>query len=259
MGKYRVVIWEPRGTVSPPAPFGIADQVDDLDAILHNEGIEACHLVGWCTGPKVAIDFYTRRPSMVRSMAFLNSTFKCDGSPEELDTPYEKNLEFLCRRLVHKPAMVASIMRTFQSRAEDSETDILGGTNGEQLSVKVLSMANARIKSWVLAPFSSEETTLNYARQLVDFWSNDVRPKAREVRVPVLLMSSEYDEIVTPATSRMGAEIFPDTRHVHVSAATHYCIYDQPEFVSSLLASFFGNPGEMPALERPEDAVALSA
>src|SRR5947209_8571054 len=90
---HRVIIWEPRGAVAPPPPFSLTDQVDDLDAVLHSEGIDSCHLIGWCTGPKVAIDFYLRHPLLVRSMAFLNTTFKCDGSPEELDSPYERSEE----------------------------------------------------------------------------------------------------------------------------------------------------------------------
>jgi pimeloyl-ACP methyl ester carboxylesterase len=254
---HRVIIWEPRGTVSPAPPFGLAAQVDDLGAVLQNEHIETCHLVGWCTGPKVAIDFYLRSPTAVRSMAFLNSTFKCDGSAEELDTPYEKNLEFLCRRLARKPAMATAMMKTFQAAAGETEMDFLEGADSEEISVKVLSMANANLKSGALAPFRSEATTLNYARQLVDFWANDIRPKASQVQAPVLLMSSEYDEIVTPATSRMAAGLFPDARHVHVAGATHYCFYERPELVADLLSTFFRNPNHIPVLERAEDAVAL--
>lgn len=255
--QYRVIIWEPRGTVSPPPPFGLVDQVNDLGAVLQNEAIETCHLVGWCTGPKVAVDFYLRRPAAVRSMAFLNSTFKCDGSPEEFDTSYEKNLEFLCRRLIRKPAMATSIMNTFQARVEEPETDLLEATDGEWMSAKVLSLANAKVKSWVLAPFRNEETTLNYAHQLVDFWANDARPKARQVQVPVLLMSAEYDEIVTPATSGMGAELFPNAWHVDVPAATHYCLYDRPEFVAGLLDTFFKNPSDIPVHQRAQAALAV--
>jgi pimeloyl-ACP methyl ester carboxylesterase len=243
---YRVFIWEPRGTSPSSSPLGLADQVDDLDAVLQNENIETCHLVGWCTGPKIAIDFYLRRPGMVQSMAFLNSTFKCDGSPKELDTPYERNLEFLCRRLMLKPSMAASIMNTFQSRTEESETDILSETAAEQMSVKVLSTLNTNLKIKVLAPFMSEETTRNYAHQLVEFWSNDVRPKAADVHAPVLLMSAEYDAIASPASSQMAVGMFPNARHVHVQAATHYCLYDRPDIVADLLRSFFENPGDMP-------------
>ena len=37
--EYRVIIWEPRGTTAPPQPFGMADQVDDLQAIVENSKI----------------------------------------------------------------------------------------------------------------------------------------------------------------------------------------------------------------------------
>ena len=254
---YRVIIWEPRGTVSPQPPFGLRDQVNDLDMILRNEGIETCHLVGWCTGPKVAVDFYLLRPEAVRSMVFLNGTFKCDGSPEELNTPYEKNLEFLCRRLLQKPAMAASIMKSFQSRTDESETETLQGTDPEQVSVKVLSSINANLKPAVLAPFRSEETTSNYARQLVDFWANDLRPKAGSVQVPVLLISSEYDEIVSPAGAEMAAGLFPNAQHVHVTGATHYCVYDRPDLIAELLTKFFEDSSEIAAVRNVKEAAAL--
>jgi pimeloyl-ACP methyl ester carboxylesterase len=253
---YRVIIWEPRGTVSPQPLFGLRDQVNDLDMLLRNEGIETCHLVGWCTGPKVAVDFYLLRPDAVSSMVFLNGTFKCDGSPEELTTPYEKNLEFLCRRLLQKPSMAASIMKSFQSRTDESETEILQGADPEQVSVKVLSSINANLKPAVLAPFRTEETTSNYAHQLVDFWANDVRPKAASVQVPVLLISSEYDEIVSPAGAEMAAGLFPNAQHVHVAGATHYCVYDRPDLIAELLTKFF-NSSETSSIRNVEEAVAL--
>lgn len=256
MESYRVIIWEPRGMVAPPPPFGMKDQVDDLDAILRHENIESCHLVGWCTGTKVAIDFHLRRPSAVRSMAFLNGTFKCDGSPEELSSPYEQYLESLCRMLVRKPAMAASVMKNLQFRTEKGETEILRDVDKEQMSVSVLSLMNVDLRNHVLAPFRSEETTLNYARQLVDFWSHDSRPRASEVQVPVLLMGAEYDQVAAPAASQMAAGLFPNARHVHVGGATHYCIYDRADFVGGLLKTFFENPDELPVAQGVQDTVA---
>jgi pimeloyl-ACP methyl ester carboxylesterase len=237
---HRVIIWEPRGTVSPPPPFGLCDQVDDVDAVLQQEGIDACHLIGWCTGPKVAIDFYLRRPSLVRSMAFLNSTFKCDGSPEELSSPYEQNLDSVCRMVIRKPGTAASVMKTLQAHAE-SEVEILQETDPEQRSIAVLKRMNEDLKAHVLAPFKTEETTFNYAHQLVDFWSHDVRPKAKDIKVPVLLIGTEYDQVATPEASAAAATLFPDARHVHIRGATHYCLYERPEFVAGLLKTFFAD------------------
>jgi pimeloyl-ACP methyl ester carboxylesterase len=245
MQSHRVIIWEARGTVSPHPPFGLTDQVNDLDAILRQENVETCHLVGWCTGPKVAINFYLGRPSAVRSMAFLNGTFKCHGSLEEFDSPYEQNLDSLCRMLVRKPSLAGSVMKTLRSMEEESEIDVLNVSDSEQMSVSVLSRMNLELKTHVLAPFRTEETTLNYAHQLIDFWSHDTLPKAHGVRVPVLLMGTEYDQVATPASSQMAAGFFPNSRHVHVRGATHYCLYDRADFVGELLKKFFETPDDV--------------
>lgn len=236
----RVIIWEPRGIIAPPPPFELPQQIDDLDAVLQHENLQACHLMTWCTGGKVAVEFHLRRPSVVRSMALLNNTLKCDGGPEELDSPYERNMETLCRMVVRKPAMAASVMNTLNSRNDESETEMLDN-DGQQLSIDVLSLMNADLKSYVLAPFRTQETTVNYAHQLVDFWKYDVRDKLAQVTVPVLLMSAEYDQVATPAASFEAAALFPNARHVHVKGATHYCLYDRPEFVADLLKEFFAN------------------
>lgn len=256
MGGHRVIIWEARGTISPPQPFGLADQADDLDAILQHEEVEACHAVCWCTSPKVAIDFHLGRSSVFLTMTFLNTTFKCEGSPEEFDTPYEKNLASLCRMLVKKPAMASSVMKTFQSRSEENELEILEGPDSEQMSISVLSMMNSELKPYVLGPFRTEETTLNYAHQMMDFWANDSRQKAAQVTIPVLLIGAEHDQIISPDSSEMGARLFPNARHAHLKGATHYFLYDRAELLAGLLKEFFENSGELPMKQSPQAVVA---
>lgn len=254
MEDHRVILWAPRGIVTPPPPFELPQQIDDLDAVLHQENLQVCHLLGWCTGGKVAVEFHLRRPSVVRSMVFLNNTLKCDGGPEELDSPYERNMETLCRMLVRKPAMATSVMNTLNSRDEESETEILEN-GGEQLSVNVLSLMNADLKPYVLAPFRTQETTVNYAHQLVDFWKCDVRDKLAQVTVPVLLMSAEYDQVAMPAASLEAAALFPDARHIHVKGATHYCLYDRPEFVGDMLKEFFRNADGLISQSRAPESI----
>lgn len=243
---HRVIIWDPRGTVSPSA-FVLSDQVDDLDAVLRQEGVESCHVIGWCTGLKVAVEFHERRPSVIESMAMLNCTLKCDGGTEELDSDYERNLESLFRMVVRKPAMAASVRKTLQEPKEKSETEILEDPDVEQMSVNVLTLMNGDLQEYVLAPFKTEETTLNYANQMVDFWKHDLRPKVAGVRAPVLLLSAEYDQVATPDASVAAAGMFPRVRHVHVPGATHYCLYDRPEFVARMLREFFADPGKFVA------------
>ena len=236
---HRVIIWEPRGTVTPPAPFGLDQQVKDVAVVLAQEGISACHLIGWCTGPKVAVNFYLQQPSLVRSMAFLNTSLKCNESPEELNSPYEQNMESLCRMLVRKPGMASSVRNTLNSREEQDETEILQGSDRQEIGETVLSLMNRDLRQAVLTPFRTEETTVNYAHQLVDFWNHDIRSQAGAVKVPVLLLSAEYDQVAMPAASTQAAALFPSVQHVHVAGATHYCLYDRAELVARLLEKFF--------------------
>jgi pimeloyl-ACP methyl ester carboxylesterase len=255
-GEYRVIIWEPRGTTAPPQPFGMADQVNDLQAIVENENIASCHAVCWCTSPKVAIDFHLRHPSIFVSLTFLNSTFKCEGGPEDFDTPYEKNLFSLCRMLMRKPDMSASVMKTFQSRSEENELEILEMPDAEKMSAAVLSMMSSDLKPYVLGPFKTEATTLNYARQMMDFWANDCRSKAAEITVPVLLIGAEHDQIISPESSRFGATLFPNARYVRLEGATHYFLYDRASALAALLKKFFESSAELPMGQTKQEMVA---
>lgn len=235
--EYRIVIWEPRGVTSQPYACGLDQQIEDLGAILRRENLHRCHLLAWCTGPKVAIEFCVRHPEAVASMTFLNSTFKCFDRPDAAETAYEHNLEALCRAVAKHPAMALSVMKSLKSE-DDSQNIALSEMASDTLAASVVSRINCELQSHVLAPFRDEETTLNYVRQLMDFWSYDALEKAELVKVPVLLVSSEYDEIASPEASEEFANLLPSAWRVHIPGATHYCLYDRPDLVAQLIRSF---------------------
>jgi pimeloyl-ACP methyl ester carboxylesterase len=158
--------------------------------------------------------------------------------------------------LVKKPAMAPSVMKTFQSRSEENEIEVLENSDSEQMSVSVLSMMSAELKPYVLGPFRTEETTLNYAHQMMDFWANDSRQKAARVTIPVLLIGAEYDQIISPDSSEMGARLFPNGRYVHLTGATHYFLYERAEFLAGLLKRFFQDSGELPVTQCQQAVVA---
>lgn len=249
MQRHRVIIWEPRGTVSPPPPFGIKDQVDDLEAVLENEAADTCHLIGWCTGPKVATEFYLRHPSAVLAMVFLNSTFRYLGGPEEYETDYEHNLEPLCRLLNRRPETAASVMKSLQASISGNNINLLEESEPEELAAGVLSLINVDLKHEVLMPFRNESTMLNYSHQVLDFWSHNTLQQAACVQVPVLIIGSEYDKSASPAMSRIASELFPTARYVQLQGATHYCFYDRPDLITELIERFFHNPDVLSGID----------
>ncbi|MBZ5493601.1 MAG: alpha/beta fold hydrolase [Acidobacteriia bacterium] len=251
--EHKVVIWEPRGTGSAPHPFSIADQVNDLNAILSHEGIESCHLIAWCTGPKVAIEFYLRRPEAVASMVLLNGAYKCPTTPSTLISEYENNLEGLFRALDSSPTMASVIRNALLQSAVDSEIPSPSEMDGKELASRVLLLKSRDLQTEVLKPFESELSTLNYARQVLEFYSCDVGPKAPKVEVPVLLIGGEYDQIASPALSRHLAQSLPSSRYVEMRGATHYCLYEQSGRVCGLIQEFFSeleNSGKLPPVQQ---------
>jgi len=124
------------------------------------------------------------------------------------------------------------------------------------MSISVLSMMNSELKPYVLGPFRTEETTLNYAHQMMDFWANDSRQKAAQINIPVLLIGAEHDQIISPDSSEIGARLFPNARHVHLTGATHYFLYDRAELLVGLLKEFFETSGELSGKQSQQAVIA---
>ena len=71
------------------------------------------------------------------------------------------------------------------------------------------------------------------------------------MKAPVLLVGAEYDRVALPEMSREAAKLFPNARYLCVESATHYCVYDRPEFVASLIDEFGEHPEAFIVTERP--------
>jgi pimeloyl-ACP methyl ester carboxylesterase len=235
---HRLILWDQRGTVLPDEPFGLIDQVADLSAILANEQVTDCHLVGWCTGPKIAVEYYRGHPGLVRSMVFLNSQFKCSTTPKQLTTIYEQRIDPIFRLVQARPELAPTVMQSLTTNLLGSMPKMSEMSEDQELALRVLTAMNVQLKPHVLRPYQNEFTTRNYARQICEFWSHDTLAKCDEVRIPVLLIAAEYDRIAAPQMSQAAAAYFPRSSYVEIKGANHYCIYDRPEVIAKLLRAF---------------------
>lgn len=238
MTTHRVIVWEPRGASLPPHPFTLTDQVEDVEAILRHERAGTCYLVGWCTGPKVAVELAVRRPDAAAAMIFLNPTFRRVGTPPELETAYERNSDPLFRTVAARPTMAGSVRRSLQGGGRELVADAEVERDPKELAAEVISAMSAGLREHVVRPFQSESVLLNYARQIVDFWSYDSLAKADQVRAPILVVASELDQVAHPEMAREAAKLFPRGRLAMVRNATHYCLHDRPRLVAGLIREF---------------------
>jgi pimeloyl-ACP methyl ester carboxylesterase len=113
--------------------------------------------------------------------------------------------------------------------------------DSQKLAMDVLALVDETLKPHILAPFQNQATTLAYARQVLDFWSYDTLAKAPQVQAPILMIAAEYDKVAAPAMSKAALNYFPRARHVEVSRATHYCLFDRPELIAGMMEDFWEN------------------
>ena len=228
--RYRVLAVEPQGSIE--------DQIRDVEALLAEEAVERCILLGWCTGPKVAVELSARRPDAVAAMVFLNPTFRTTGTPRELDTAYERSSEPLFRAVAARPSMAASVMKSLQASVAGPALDLEGD---DDAAADVLAMMSAALRPHVARPFRSEPVLVAYTRQILDFWACDSLAKAETLDVPLLVVASELDRVASPEAAREVARRVRGARLVEVPYATHYCLYDRPDFIAAVIEDFLAN------------------
>ncbi|MQA96262.1 MAG: hypothetical protein GEV11_17045 [Streptosporangiales bacterium] len=210
----RVVVWETRGTAPPYAPLTVADHAADLAAMIAEVG-GPCDLLAWCTGPKVALAHYLHDPGSITSMTFLSPAFKHPGRDPALDTPYERNLEALCRAV---------------DRRHEDAARLLPLLDGDGAAAG----APPELAEAVGLPFSSAPALVAYARQHLAFWAYDPLPQAAQVQVPIVFAAATKDTVIAPEGVRHAAACFPTARYVELPA-THYAPHDDPEAVARLI------------------------
>jgi pimeloyl-ACP methyl ester carboxylesterase len=233
----RVLVWPARGVYSGDdgGHTTLEDHVTDAEAVLDHEGVASCHVLAWCTGPRIAVELCRRRPATVRSLVFLNGSFKQLGRDKERDTAYERNLEFLCRTLNRDPRLAGRLLGIFDA---EPEHDAAAETDLRTMGVRTLRQVSTLLREEVRRPFTDASTLVRYAEQLLDVWSRDPLAHATEIRVPVLFVGAEYDEVVSQERLAAAAAVFPTARHTTIRGGTHYALHDRAEEVSVLINDF---------------------
>jgi pimeloyl-ACP methyl ester carboxylesterase len=227
----RVVIWEMRETDRTGRPITFAEHGDDLHAILAQEGTRPCHLLGWCTGAKLATRYCRTHPGAVASLVVLSGSFKHPGRPPELDTAYERNLEAMLQAIARQPAL-ADRLRIVLARTAIGEAD-LDRMDGDALALHALSGVPAGLERDVRRPFRDAAALAVYARQHLELWAHDETAAAAEIRVPTLALSGEHDRIVSPAGARAAVARFPVSRFELIAGTTHHCFHERSDAVAA--------------------------
>lgn len=249
--QYHVVIWPMRGTSSQKGGveqvYPVQAHVQDIKHILDLENIDRCYLVAWCTGPKIALQFQYQYPSYVASMIFLSSCFKGIPGFEHLHTAYEKDMHQICSRVDTHPHIAGIIIEALKNvLIRDKKTLAFAELKDEDgrrdLVEDILSLVGEDIKPMVVEPFLTPSSVLNYARQLLLLWQEDVGTLVKNLNVPVLMITGTADTIASPEISRATARLSEKATCAVIEGGSHYLQFDNIQLLVPMMETFIREP-----------------
>ena len=251
-GQVRIILWVPRGNDYETIGLACASprmvHAEDLDLLLAQEGADDCTLVAWCSGPKLALEYYSRYGHRVSSMVFVAASLKGLPQHKALETPYEKNLESLLETIEKFPDTAGMVQEYLRGILLQNK----GGRSIEELAAisdkelqEALSAVNVSLQEMVLQPFCSGEAVVAYAKQMRDFWNHDFLPVLDKIDVPVLFVGGDCDRIASQAIAKVVAAMIPQAKYLEVKGGSHYIHYEQWDLLAQVVEDVVNSGGKL--------------
>ncbi len=223
---FSVVTFDNRGVApssSPPAPYAIADMVDDTLGLLDHLGMDAVRIAGHSMGGWVTETLAIEHPGRVRGAALMGS---CNVA-----TAWEKAVTTVERDLARLDCPMPPLF---------SATETLRYLPNHDLQDDQV------VEAW-LTLLENQPTWPNPGRlgqyEACLAWSNDLeRTRAwPSVSVPCLILAFEHDIDSPPARAKEAADAIPGSRFVEIPGASHLGIFTHAAQVGAALVDFFGD------------------
>lgn len=240
---HRVVIWQLKSLREDGQVATLDDYDRELAAIIDTATEGPVHLIGWCTGPKLCTRYALAHPQRVASMVFLAGNYRPFGD-SSLDTPYERALEKVFQLLSRSPGMAPLVRTTIADAVNAGRTQ---ADSGADFGAEVLGRIDPSLMPYIMGPYATNESTLQYAKQIGEFWKVSIETDVRAIQAPVLVIGAELDRIVASRLGLRVANTLPRARFVELPGATHYCMHDRPGELTSIIGRFVGEQTAKPA------------
>lgn len=201
-------------------PFNLYELVDDVLAVLDQEGINRAVWAGLSIGGMVALRAALVAGERVSGLVLLDTHAGAETAYKKL----KYRAMALAARVVGTGPLIPQVVRMFFS------------PHTRTAKLELVAEWKARFES---VPVPSILYTVDALRR-----RDSVVERLGEVRVPTLVVVGEDDEPLPPPYSREIARGLPNATLVVVEKAGHLSTLEQPEAVTSAMLEFLGeHPG----------------
>ncbi|MPY94350.1 MAG: alpha/beta fold hydrolase [Acidimicrobiia bacterium] len=220
---YCALTWDARGYGSSgqgAGPLRFGDFADDAVRLLDHLGAERAHVVGLSMGGMIAQDLAGRAPDRVATLALV------DTSPGFGSAPEEARATFLAQRLEPLDRGLAPA---------DIAPDLVGALVSSKASDAVREQLRASMAALRTEP---------YRQALHAIVTTDFRDVLEGLRMPVLVVVGEEDQVTPPSSSRFLASSIPGAELVTIPEAGHLSNLEQPVAFNAALRAFLDRHAE---------------
>ena len=216
--KRRVVFYDQRGNgrssaVKPGQPCGLAEQIDDLEAVRAHLGADRIDLLGHSWGGFLVMAYAARHPEHIRHLITVDS-----AAPKWADTVF----------------LFKDIFPEGQERAD-------GFAFADALGDKAAS--DAGIREYLTWLFYSPEKRDAFIAQVQpgvftkpvneavehDVQRFDLGPELRKFKFPALVITGRYDINVAPSVAYKIHKAIPGSQFVVLEKSGHLPFYEEPD------------------------------
>lgn len=230
---FEVLTWTLRGLDGEwnGPGFGVDDHVNDLMEILEHSQHRSAHVVGWCSGAKIAIVAAHRHPERVVAQTLLCPNVMPLGPEfEGQTTPFQRNLRTLGRLVSRRPEIAESVVDTLNDR----QTSRSGAP-------PLADIAPPSIRTLVMQPFERPDGLRRYAAMLNDYYEHDVQVVMEHSATPTHVIVANQDRVVDPRIGTEAARRIHGARVTVLDGSDHYCQFTEPDAIARMIQSFHGS------------------
>ncbi|WP_431911912.1 alpha/beta fold hydrolase [Micromonospora carbonacea] len=217
-----VVTWQTRGLFSaddpaPGMPSSVADQADDLLAVMDALDLPTWHVMGLCGGAVIAIEAVHRHPGRFASMSLWHGDY--DFGAGSTKTEHQRDVQALMelgadtlakatsyQKLMHRPAALAKIPE--------------------------------QVAPLVLYPYVTPTLFHHYCRLNLAIMSFDITEPLGRISHPTLVVTSRTDTTAHPEGSHRVARELARARLVEEPSGDHLSVFDTSPRLIQLAVDF---------------------
>ncbi len=203
----------------------LEQHADDFSEILSDLNIENINILGWCNGGRIAIDLATKQRQRIRSLILLSTTLRGVRGITAEPSTFEEKLQRLFVKILKNNSLAGMMANTLPFLVARPDWSTLNG-DAYGRARALLRLPAQEHAGFPLLPMSSPQFFINYARRttLDEAYPIDQSlASLAETRLPILLITGDYDEIVSNQCTLAALTTWVGTFvHAEIIGAGHF-------------------------------------